>query len=522
MLYDSGDNALVLVAGKPAVLKVNAVTTSSTAPKPTGTLRVENTVDGTSRDLLLTPPTAAIPAAVPAVPSFADSYSATIPADLVKAGLRLSARLDNGTVTTVTPRVGGGVSMRFMPIAVRIADTTGQLPKDQTAHIQALFPVSKVTQLSRPVYTSTRVTAVPTTEDGWSSAFSKILSELADLRTVEGAADRDYYFGYIPKRTWGLAGLGYMPGRAAVGFDMPSSPDSVRDVTAHELGHNFSLPHAACGGAGSPDPSYPYPDANLGKPGRYVWSYLADTNSFYDPRPTTRHDIMSYCGGVVFSDYNYRKMQVFVTPTDKLVLAKASGAGTAVSTEPREVLLISGELYEDGRVELNPVKSFVGRVSVPTGSSHTLRVKTASGSSVDFPFSPEVLDHAVKVKHFSLVIPNDGALQSLSVLQAGKALPQVGAASAAVVGTAARAAVQTVAEPASVRAQNGQVQLTWNASRYPYASLVWVGADGRRLVLAQDLRNGQALVPAADLPAGGRFELILSDGLNATRQQFAR
>jgi hypothetical protein len=161
-------------------------------------------------------------------------------------------------------------------------------------------------------------------------------------------------------------------------------------------------------------------------------------------------------------------------------------------------------------------------VSAPTGSSHTLRVRTVGGASVDFPFSPEVMDHAVKVRHFSLVIPNDGALQSLSVLQSGMALPQIGAASAATAGTGARSAVQTAAEPASVRAQNGQVQLTWNAAVHPYASLVWVGADGRRLMLAQDLRNGQALVPAADLPAGGRFELILSDGLNGTRLQFPR
>jgi hypothetical protein len=42
------------------------------------------------------------------------------------------------------------------------------------------------------------------------------------------------------------------------------------------------------------------------------------------------------------------------------------------------------------------------------------------------------------------------------------------------------------------------------------------------VVLAQDLRNGQAALPAADLPAGGQFELILSDGLNTVRQQFAR
>lgn len=521
MLYDSGDNALVLVSGKSALVKVNAVTTDPSTAKPAGTLRVENTLDGTSRDLLLAPPTAPLPTSVPAVPSLADSYTTTVPAEWVKPGLRLTARLGNGAATVLSPRVGGGISMRFVPIPVRIADTTGQLPKDQTAHIQALFPVSTVTLKVHPVYTSTRVSTLPTTDAGWSDAFGKVLGELADLRVMEGAADRDYYFGYIPKRTWGLAGLGYVPGRAAVGFDMPSAPDAVRDVTAHELGHNFSLPHAACGGAGSPDPNYPYPNANLGKPGRYVWSYLADTNSFYDPRPTDRHDIMSYCGGVVFSDYNYRLMQVHVSPTDKLMLAKA-GAAPAPEAVSREVLLVSGELREDGRVEFNPVKSFFGRVTVPASGSHTLRVKGADGRSVDFPFSPQVLDHAVKVRHFSLVIPNDGALQDLSVLQAGKALTPVRTLGAEMASADGRRTVQTVAETASVRLRDGQLQVTWNATRHPFASVVWVGPQGQRLVLAQDLRSGQAQVPAADLPAAGQFELILSDGLNATRQAFPR
>ena len=174
------------------------------------------------------------------------------------------------------------------------------------------------------------------------------------------------------------------------------------------------------------------------------------------------------------------------------------------------------------RVELNPVKSFVGRVSVPASGSYTLRVQGANGSSVEFPFSPQALDHHVKVKHFSLIIPNDGALQSLVVLQGSKTLTRIDAAAAATASTDGRRTIQAAPAPASVQAQNGQVVLSWNAVRHPYASLVWVGANGQRVVLAQDLRSGQAVVPAADLPAGGQFELILSDGLNTVRQQFAR
>ena len=41
-----------------------------------------------------------------------------------------------------------------------------------------------------------------------------------------------------------------------------------RNTIAHELGHTMRLPHAPCGGAGGPDPDYPYPDGSIG-----AWGY---------------------------------------------------------------------------------------------------------------------------------------------------------------------------------------------------------------------------------------------------------
>lgn len=524
MLFNSDDKELVLVAGKAALVKVNVTTADTAGAKPTGTLRVDNVSGGDSRDLLLTAPTAAIPAAVPEVPSFSDSYTTFIPAELVKPGLRLTVQIGSGAATTLTPRVGGGVPMRYVPISIKIGDMAGVVPADQSAHLQALFPVSSATTQAHAAYTSQRVTSLPTTDAGWSDAFSKILSELADLHAIEGAARHDHYFGFIPKRTWGLAGLGYVGGNSSVGFDMPSSPATMRDVVAHEMGHNFSLPHAACGGAGSPDPNYPYPDANLGKPGRYIWSFLADSTTFYDPRPLERHDIMSYCGGKVFSDYNYRRMQVYLTPADKATVAGSTSSAQSVSapepsTQPREVLLVSGELRASG-AELNPVKALMGRASASTTDSgtYTLRVVTVSGI-IDYPFTPRELDHDDAVKHFSLTIPNPGTIASITVLYQGKAMGE--AKSSAETGTSRAQSATSVTAP-QVKEANGQLQVSWDSRRHPFATLTWVGANGQRINLAQDLRGGSALVSAGELPAGGSFEVILSDGLNSTRQSVGR
>ena len=518
MLFNSDDAALVLVAGKAALLKVNVVATATGAAKPVARLHIDNVNGGTSTDIVLTAPTAALPSAVPDVPSFADSYTTIIPADYVKSGLRLAVQLDSAAATTLTPKVGGGVPMKFVPIAINVGGTVGQRPTDLAPHLQSLFPVSTVTTQAHATYTSSKVTTYPATEDAWSDAYGKILGELADLHTLEGAASQDHYFGFVPKRTWGLAGLGYVGGSSAIGFDMPSAPTSVRDVASHELGHNFSLQHAACGGAGNPDPNYPYPDADLSKPGRVVWPYLADEKSFYDPRPTTVHDIMSYCGGQVFSDYNYTVMQAWLYPNNKTLKATAAAVagGESSSGEPREVLLVSGEIGAAGTT-LNPVKSFVGRVATATSGAYVLRVATAAGST-DYAFTPLVLDHDAKTTHFSLSIPNPGAVQSLTVLQQGRTLAQRTSGSD-------RVTTQSTgreAAPLAVKEANGQAAVTWDARTNTYATLTWVGANGQRVTIAQDLRGGSAQVATSELPAGGSFEVILSDGLNSTRQSVRR
>jgi len=518
-LFNSDDAALVLVANKPALLKVNAVATTAGAARPVVRLHVDNVNGGTSSDLLMTAPTAALPTSVPAVPSFADAYTATVPADAIKPGLRLSVQLDAAPATTLTPKVGGGVPMKFVPISINIAGTAGQRPADLAPHLQSLFPVSSVVTQQHPTYTSAKVTTFPATEDAWSDAYGKVLGELADLHSLEGAGAQDHYFGFIPKRTWGLAGLGYIGGSAAVGFDMPSAPTSVRDVASHELGHNFSLQHAACGGAGNPDPDYPYPDADLSKPGRVVWPYLADEKTFYDPRPTDRHDIMSYCGGQVFSDYNYTVMQAWLYPANKTLKASVQSVTAAPSTpagEPRELLLVSGEIGASATT-LNPVKSFVGRPDAAASGAYVLRVVTAAGST-DYPFAPLQLDHDLESRHFSLAIPNTGAVQSLTVLHQGRTLVQRAAAAGE------RATVQSVHEavPPQIREAAGQAVVTWDARADAFATVTWVGPNGQRLTLAQDLRGGSAQLSTVELPAGGSFEVILSDGLNSTRRSVRR
>lgn len=79
------------------------------------------------------------------------------------------------------------------------------------------------------------------------------------------------------------------------------------NIYAHELGHNFDLPHAPGGcGAGYPDPDFPYQRAGIGP--RRGW--LFSEGIFVNP-DDGYFDTMSYCKPNFISDYNYRKVVEF-------------------------------------------------------------------------------------------------------------------------------------------------------------------------------------------------------------------
>ncbi len=513
LVFPSGDSALVLAANRAVLVKVNATTSRPGDPKPAGTLRVETATGELVRSLPLTPPSGALPSSPPLVPSFADAYSAVVPAELVKSGLRLSASLANGQpATVVNPRVGGGVALTFVAVPMQIGSTVGQVVADPDRYLAARLPAASVSLQVRAPYVSRRVTTLPTSESAWSSAFSALLRELDDLHTLEQASNRTLYYGFVPKRTFGLAGLGFVPGTAAIGFDIPNRPTSVLEVMAHEVGHNLSLPHAPCGGPARADPNYPYPNAQLGAPGRYIWGYNAITNTFVDPRPTNRHDIMSYCDGDTFSDYNYRRMQTYLTPGDaSLAFAQASAAAT-----PQELMLISGDIESGGVAALSPLKSLFGRARLPQDGPYTLRLVTAGGV-VEYRFGVKEIDHDPTRQRFSFTIPHPGIIESASIVRDGVVMMQSEGKAA----NRAQALRAGSDRPQVQVSEQGRVlRLSWDAARYPYLTVTHVGSE--RAALALDLEGGTASLPIEKLPAGGSFEFSLSDGLNTVRLQQAR
>ena len=99
------------------------------------------------------------------------------------------------------------------------------------------------------------------------------------IRVMEGGTG--YYMGTMSGSVTGAKGIG--GGLALASFAVPDA-----FIIAHEFGHNFSLPHAPCGGAAGPDPAFPYPDGSIG-----AWGYDSSGGSLV--RPSTP-DVMTYCG----------------------------------------------------------------------------------------------------------------------------------------------------------------------------------------------------------------------------------
>ncbi len=515
MLFPSQDAELVLVANRAALAKVNVVAANAPTSKPSGVLRIEDANGVLLRELPLAAPTGNLPTTAPTRPSFADSYSAVIPPELVRSGVRVSPRLTPAATNSVavTPRVGGGVDLRLVAVPIQIASTVGQAVAGAESFLRTRLPVVGVARQDHVPMVSSLVTAVPTTDTEWNTAFSRILGELDDLHLLENASARTYYFGFIPKRTFGLSGMGFRPGNAAVGFDLPNSPTIVRETMLHEIGHNLSLAHAPCGNPSSPDPNYPYANAQMGAGSRFIWGYDDAARRFVDPTPTTVHDAMSYCDGDWFSDYNYRRVQVHLTPADRTPAAGATELALALPAA-QDLLLVSGEIDAQG-LRLSPVKSATGVPRMPGGGPYLLRVTTALGVVLEYRFAGKEVDHLPQHERFAFTVPHPGAIAKLEVLRDGRVLalrePRARALSPAGEG---------VTPLLQATEQAGVLQVAWDVQRHAYLTVTHVGVA--RTALAIDAQGGQLTLPLLGVPAGGQFEFGLSDGLNTRRLLQAR
>jgi hypothetical protein len=439
------------------------------------------------------------------------SYNASLPAAWIAAGLSVRVDIDpeqrfGTTVTaTSTPAVGTPTNIDVVLVPLVSGANAPAMPDPAVVldELTRRMPAARgrIAVSVRAAYTLTSVTDGVDTDTDWSST----LSELEQLRRNE-APTRQYYGMVKPMVSAGTAGIGYVnrvgsssPSLSALGWDA-SRTGSWRRTMTHEMGHNFSRPHAPCGNPASPDPNYPYAGGALSATPLFE-SLLDDIQS-----PANQTDVMGYCNGNWFSDYNWREVQRFLEARPQPAAATAAAGGTPTA----ETLVVAGRIDASG-VHFEPVQRARGTATAVPSGEYRLRVRAADGGTFEFPFDAVEVDHAnPPEQHFFVTLPAPGPVAQLDVLRDGGVLQH---------GPDSRARVQGVTAPRgapSIRWQETgtRLALTWDVAAAPVISVTHV-LNGVRTAVALHLTGGLADLDVSALARGGEFEFSLSSGPDA-------
>ena len=307
------------------------------------------------------------------------SANVAIPADVVRPGLELVVEVDPedtlgpspGTAKRIPATGRQAIDVRAVPalhltylpfvrpdresgdFLSRVADLTEA--DTLFRGMKEWLPVGDFTlAVHEVVYTSARTGG-------------ELLSEIEAIRVLEGGTG--YYMGGIPRylvSETGYAGLAMRGGQVSF--------SRVRTITiAHELGHNMSLQHAPCGGAGGPDPGFPTRDGTIG-----VWGFNRYDSSLVAPETS---DLMSYCGPKWISDFSFSK--AFDHRLREEGAAAGEGEAAAARASVARTLLLWGRADADGVPFLEPAFVVDAPPTLPgAGGPYTLTGMSAAGEAM--------------------------------------------------------------------------------------------------------------------------------------------
>jgi hypothetical protein len=481
-----------LVGGKPALLRAHVLAERPGVPAPRVRVRA---YDG---DLALGERDLDGPALLPAGEEPAvlgASFRTGLPAEWIRTGVEFVVAVDPAALVAdrderndavrVAPRIGASTGLDLVVVPLRLAGREAGAFSGHRELLLAHWPLAEAGVTIRAPYTVTSVQDVGSDGTGW----SEVLAEISALRRADGSGA--HYYGVVPvSYSGGVAGVGYVGAPVAIGWHRSL------DVMLHELGHNFGLRHAPCGGPGGVDLEYPYANGIIGH-----WGHDARSGAVVDPRSTV--DLMSYCRPDWVSGHYHEKVR------QRLGGSALRDDGAAGGGEI-PLLALRGVIPTAGPARLVGVLRRQGMHRPETRGDLELRLTFGGGRTARFPVASHELGCGTGSgeRHFLAEVPDPGELEQVELLRGGEVLLREVGRRPAVEGLGAASSGLGL----RLAERDGDLHLSWDASVWPRLALTRVGVDGRT-ALALDLRGGAAVLPLAGLPDGGVFEVAASDGI---------
>lgn len=459
-----------ITQGKPLWVRVPVLASVAGLSSPA----VRVTVTGPDGESLGTFP-AKGPATLPtqAVETDLDStFNALLPAAVVRPGITVAAVTDGIVGTGLrlsqagSPPVTGRLRLPLVIVPIAIGGAAPQVPSANAVRTMLAqvypYPAEAIDVSIRAPWSPTAPAPLPDYD-----ALAAVLQDLESLRQAE--APHAYYYGLVPDAAMapvGLAGIGYLPsleyadtgavsalGRDASSAAVVSDPfggswQTWQQVMLHELGHTHGRGHAPCGGPVNADAAYPYPEGRLGLAALLRSHYLGAEDAVVAAPAVAglqggsvgrAADVMGYCGGVWFSDYNYGHAQDFAeVRTARLAAGGASGAGGPAalvkSSEPGPAYLSISGTVRGGQARIDRIVTFRSSDARPTlpllEAAHRVRIRTVAGETLDIPVRTHAVPHAARSgeAHFFAVLRDPGPLDTVSLVVAGPATGKSGPA----------------------------------------------------------------------------------------------
>jgi len=496
-----------LIPGRSAWVRVFVLANQANTATPQ--VKVSFVNGSTTNTLTINAPGGSVPTSVD-VTNANVSWNMAVPAAWITTGTTVSADVDPTNAISESNKGNNHFSYgalgvqtvhqwKITLIPVKTGDgrtgTVENASRDKNTLVSVarqLWPVPDTVDVTVGAQMTSSQMTLSSDGTGWNT----VLSELLAKRIADGTTDR-YYFGFVNvSYNSGVAGLGYIGAPAAIGWDY----NGAQAVLAHEVGHNFNRQHSPCGGAGNPDPHYPYAGGTIGVPG---WDVFAASGNI---KPTMDTDIMGYCGNQWVSDYVYKSVLSFRASNSFDVAQQDVATGAQNSTVAKAGMLVWGRI-ENGKMILEPAFRVVSTGAAIAAGPYTWEAKDPKGlvlSRVPFQMYEVADSPNDEPRQFAFVVPLDSAVidavDSMHVVKGESELALQKSKSS----TQSQAAMK-IFRVASL--PNRQAEIHWDAITHPVALL----RDAKTGEVRGFLRGGDATVD--DVP--DNLEIQLSDGVKS-------